>query len=198
VVILKKKERDWKKEINYRLKDYLLFFFSFSMIGWLWEVSLCIFEGDGFINRGTLFGPWLPIYGAGGILMLFLLKRFYDRPILTFFLGMILCSIIEYATSWYLEVTKGIRWWDYSGYLFNLNGRIYLQGAIVFGLMGCAVIYWIAPYLKQSYEKLPTILTSILCILLSVLFAIDFIYSSEHPNTGEGISTPVIEKPKSS
>ena len=37
---------------------------------------------------------------------------------LTFFVIMSLCSIIEYITSWYLEQTKGLRYWDYTGEFF--------------------------------------------------------------------------------
>ena len=31
-------------------------------------------------------------------------------------------------TSYYFELTKGMRWWDYTGYFLNLNGRICGEG----------------------------------------------------------------------
>lgn len=186
-------KQDEKNNIHYSFKEYVLFFFIFSMLGWVWEVCLGIYRGNGFINRGTMFGPWLPIYGSGGVIMLFLLKRFYTRPVFTFFLGMTISSVIEYITHWFLEVTRGIRWWDYTGYFMNLNGRIYLEGAIVFGLMGCAVIYFVAPALKRFFDKLPEIFTFCLAITLSIFFFIDSVYSTINPNTGKGISTSVIE-----
>lgn len=189
-------KQEEKKNIHYNFKDYVLFFFIFSMLGWLWEVCLEIYRGNGFINRGTMLGPWLPIYGSGGVIMLALLNRFRDKPGLTFFLGMTVTSIIEYVTHWFLEVTRKIRWWDYTGYFLNLNGRIYLEGSIVFGLMGCAVIYFIAPTLKKYFMKLPEIFTFCLCIALAMAFFVDFVYSTLNPNTGEGISTIVEEQPK--
>ena len=42
------------------------------------------------------------------------------------------------------------KWWDYSGYLLNLNGKICLEGLIVFALAGCAVVYFFAPLLDNS------------------------------------------------
>ena len=40
-------------------------FFAFSAAGWLWEVALhLVFNGE-LVKRGTMLGPWLPIYGAG-------------------------------------------------------------------------------------------------------------------------------------
>ena len=71
---------------TYSIRSIILIFFSFSMIGWLWEVSLHLF-GDGiFVNRGFFHGPWLPIYGTGGVLVILLLKKFVDRPVVTFFM----------------------------------------------------------------------------------------------------------------
>jgi len=176
------------KEEHYGIVLYILFFFTFSILGWIWEVGLHLFQNGEFVNRGVLFGPWLPIYGTGGIAVLFLSKKTYNRPIITFFLTMIICSIIEYFTSWYLEFTKGVRWWDYSGYFLNLNGRICLAGAIVFGLGGCLVIYYLAPKLKEIYTKVPIPIQIILCVTLISLFVIDNIYSRKHPNMGKGIT----------
>ena len=50
-----------------------LFFFTFSFAGWLWEVLLHVFTDHAVVNRGVLYGPWLPIYGFGGVLIVLLL-----------------------------------------------------------------------------------------------------------------------------
>ena len=84
---------------------------------------------------------WLPIYGSGGILVYLLLKRFKHKPILIFILSLLICTSMEYLISYFLEITKGLRWWDYSTYLINLNGRVCLEGAIIFGIAGCIVMY---------------------------------------------------------
>ena len=49
----------------YKITDYILFFFVFSFIGWVWEVCLVLVQTGKLVNRGVLFGPWLPIYGVG-------------------------------------------------------------------------------------------------------------------------------------
>ena len=51
-----------------------MMFFIFCFVGWVWEVSLAFISEDMFVNRGTLHGPWLPIYGTGGVIILVLLK----------------------------------------------------------------------------------------------------------------------------
>ena len=33
------------------------------------------------VNRGVLFGPWLPVYGVGGFLIVMLFYRYKDKKI---------------------------------------------------------------------------------------------------------------------
>ena len=189
IVDSKKKEEkvlDFNKK--YSLTTYILFFFSFAFVGWLYEVTLHLIEDGVFVNRGTMYGPWLPIYGFGCVFILFLLKPFRKSYIKHFIAAIVLCGVLEYATSWYLETYQGMKWWDYSGYFLNINGRVCFEGLLVFGLGGCAVTYLVAPILDQLYNKMMPKLRIILCILLSLIFSADFIYSSYHPNSGKGIT----------
>lgn len=178
---------------RYSLTSMILFFFAFSMIGWLWEVTIHFIQYGSWVNRGVLWGPWLPIYGSGCVLVLLLLipkklKKITDNPALTFLLIMIICTVIEYFTSIYLEVTKGARWWDYTGFLLNLNGRVCLEGSLFFGLGGTACIYLIAPALDHLFSKIPLLTRKVLCIILLAIFAFDFTYSHFYPNSGSGVT----------
>ena len=172
---------------KYSLRSIILLFFIFSIVGWVWEVSLHLAQG-GFVNRGTLHGPWLPIYGSGGVLILILLQKVRQKPWLTFILTIVTCGILEYLTSWYLETFKGHKWWDYSGYLLNINGRICAEGLLVFALGGCAFIYILAPMLDDLIKKIPVKVQIAACIVLLSSFIVDSVYSSKHPNTGTGIT----------
>lgn len=178
---------DYKK--NYSVVNLVLFFFTFAMIGWLWEVALHLFETGHFVNRGTLMGPWLPIYGYGGILIVVLLKPFRDKPYILFILTCLLCGIVEYGTAWYLEIKYHLRWWDYTGYFLNLNGRVCLEGLLVFGLGGCGFTYLVAPFLDNLYTKIKPSIKYLIAIVLLSLFVIDNIYCHNKPNIGEGITT---------
>lgn len=179
-----------KKKIDcykrYNIKNLILLFFTFSSIGWIWEVMIHIVEDGVFINRGVLFGPWLPIYGTG-IVLLFL-KKYLDKPVIMFLIIMLLTSLVEYFTSWILEIYWDIRWWDYTGYFLNINGRICLEGTIIFGIGGCLAVYYIAPILSEYYEKISNSILNLICIILCGLFIFDMIYSFKKPNTGEGIT----------
>ncbi len=178
---------------HYGFTDIILLFFIFSCIGWMWEVSLHLAQSGDFVNRGVFHGPWLPIYGFGGVTVLVLLKKLRDHPVATFFASMAVCGLIEYATSWGLEqIHGGVRWWDYSGYFLNLNGRICAEGLVVFGLGACAFIYILAPLIKRGVlERIPVRVRVLLCVLLIGAFAGDFFYTRLHPNVGKGISKEI-------
>lgn len=174
--------------VKYSIKNYILMFFTFSFIGWLWEVLFHIISEGRFVNRGVMFGPWLPIYGFGGLLILVILKPLRNKPVLFFISAMLLAGIMEYATGWYLETFKGSKWWDYTGYFLNIHGRVCLEGLLVFGFGGSAVTYFLGPILNELYDRIKPKLSIIICVILVVLYGMDFVYSYFNPNKGDGIT----------
>ena len=174
---------------NYSIPSLILLFFIISFIGWLWEVSLHLISDGVFVNRGALHGPWLPIYGSGGILILVIFKKFRKTPLKEFISTMFLCGLVEYFTAYYLEVThNGVKWWDYSGYFLNLHGRICAEGLLIFGLGGLAIVYVLAPLLDNMIRKINKKILISLCIILLAIFTIDQCYSHYYPNEGKGIT----------
>ena len=83
---------------SYSLVNLIMMFFIFCFVGWVWEVSLAFISEDMFVNRGTLHGPWLPIYGTGGVIILVLLKKLREKPALEFVAAMVLCGCLEYLS----------------------------------------------------------------------------------------------------
>lgn len=174
---------------HYSIWSIVLLFFIFSAIGWVWEVSLHLVTDGEFVNRGVLHGPWLPIYGGGGVLILMLLNRLRKRPVLEFIGIVILCGCVEYTTSFVLEILhNGERWWDYSGYFLNLNGRICAEGLLVFGIGGIAIVYMLAPLLDNQIQRIRPWVLIPLCLILLTAFTVDNVYSARHPNSGKGIT----------
>ena len=173
----------------YSLWSLIVIFFSMSVFGWLWEVGMHLVSYGEFVNRGALHGPWLPIYGTGAVLILTVLNRFRKNPALEFGATIVLCGFLEYMTSLVMEiVTGGTKWWDYSGYFLNLNGRICAEGLLVFGIGGLAIVYIIAPVIDDLTGRLNERKVMTVCTVLLVLFLADAVYSQIHPNTGEGVT----------
>lgn len=187
---VKKSKLDYNKK--YSLTSLILFFFIFSVGGWIWEVTLYLFRDGILVNRGTLYGPWLPIYGAGCTLIMFLsqkIKIIKKNPVIAFICIMILCTIIEYLTSLFIEKTSGVRYWDYTGVFLNINGRVCLECSLFFGIGGTLCTYIVAPYLEIQIAKIPENTKIIMCVLLILLLIYDNIYSNMFPHVGKGITT---------
>lgn len=177
-----------RKKTTHEFDYYVLLFFGLAFIGWLWEVGLYLATEHAFINRGVYRGPYLPIYGAGGLALCLLLRPLRRKPVRVFLLSMALCSGLEYFTSWFLERLWGIRWWDYSGHAWNLNGRICLLGAVVFGLGGTGLVCLLQPLYERLYQRIAKKWRIVLCLILLAMFIADATYCAVRPNTGRGIS----------
>lgn len=152
-----------------KLSLLFLLFITYSFIGWCMEVGCKLVELKKFINRGFLIGPYCPIYGWGCILIIILHNKYTNDPLVLFIMAIVICSILEYFTSYFMEKLFKARWWDYSRRKFNINGRICLETMIPFGLLGCLIMYFVNPFFVSIYSKIPS---NILIIISSVLFTI--------------------------
>lgn len=173
---------------TYSATNLILFFFCFSFIGWAYESVLSMAYFGRFINKGTLYGPWIPIYGTGGVLVLLLLKKIRDRPVLTFFAAMAVCGIVEYLTATVIYDVSGLAYWSYQGYFFNIQGRVCLEGLLVFG-MGCtAIIYFLAPLLDTWLNMIPMRIRHWIIVVLAAAFLTDAAWTLAYPRTGFGLT----------
>ena len=112
----------------------VLLLLAYSFLGWCGEMVYCsIGQRRLCEKRGFLNGPICPIYGHGAIVVLLALDGGCDSPVLTFFLGAVLTSLVEYVTSYAMEKLFHMRWWDYSRYRFHINGRVCLLNSTLFG-----------------------------------------------------------------
>lgn len=193
-----------KKEYSlfriYDFVDIVLMFFVFSVAGWFMEMNLFYFLDGTIVNRGALYGPWLPIYGFGcGSIILLLnivniynknkfVKQIEENPFIVFLIVMVLCSILEFMTSYIIELRTGLKYWDYSGHFMNINGRICLENSLFFGVGGCLCIYIIAPFLQKMFSKIPYKTKVIFAAILSAIMFGDATYSHFVPHTGNLIT----------
>ena len=160
------------------IEIYILLFFTYAILGWLMEVGCKLVETKKFINRGFLIGPYCPIYGWGAIIITLLLNKYLADQIALFIIAIVICSIIEYVTSYFMEKIYHARWWDYSRRKYNINGRICLETMIPFGILGVLIMYFANPFFTGIYEKIPEIALTVICSFLVIVFLIDNIISS--------------------
>lgn len=157
------------------ISSLIISFFVYGFAGWIWESFICpLATGHKIKNSGFLIGPIVPIYGVGALMVSLLLSPTYSY--LTIFIeGAFVACVIEYLTSWGMETMYHRRWWDYSDKAFNVNGRVCLEGFLVFGLFSVIAVKFIQPFLMDKIMAHQDIGLIILATILCTLFSIDFI-----------------------
>lgn len=156
------------------IETWFLWLMIYSIIGWVYESTICSIGHRKLINRGFLNGPYCPIYGTGAVLVLLVLGRI-QNPVLLFFAGAVVTCSLEYLTSWLMEKLFHARWWDYSKRKFNIGGRVCLIGAVVFGAFSVVLILFLHPWVKSLTDRLTDTALSWVCAILFVGVVSDLI-----------------------
>lgn len=160
--------------------NWFLYFIIYSVLGWIYESTLCSITGKKLVNRGFLNGPLCPIYGFGSLLVLMV---FYgqDTPLVPLFLSsMILTTVVEYITSVLLEVFFNAKWWDYTNRPFNIHGRVYLTGALVFSTLSVVLVRFIHPFTVSITNGWSNQLIIFLSFFIGFIFLLDLYITVTH------------------
>ncbi len=163
--------------IPYSLTQIVFFFYCYCFIGWIIESTYVSVRTKHLTNRGFMRGPFIPIYGFGGLTMLLAGTPLLKWPVLVFFAGMISASILEYFTGAAMEAIFKVRYWDYSNEKFNLNGHICLFTSICWGLLSIALDYFIHKPIERLSEYLLGKPLDIIVNLITIYFIVDLTLS---------------------
>jgi uncharacterized membrane protein len=156
------------------LEHLFLWFILYSFVGWVYESILVSCQERRPVNRGFLNGPLCPIYGTGAVLAIVLLGDVHSS-LAIFLISMVGATVLEYVTSWTMEKLFHARWWDYSGFRFNFQGRVCLLGALVFGIGGVVIVRGVQPWVAGVTEMIPLPALHTLTVALLLLTVIDVI-----------------------
>lgn len=159
----------------FSLSELILYFLIYSFFGWVLEILYVSYHSKKLVNRGFLFGPFLPIYGFGVLLFLTLLQPIYSYPLLFFVGAIIITSSLEYLTGFIFEKFFKTTLWDYSNEDYNLNGRICLRISIYWGFLSTFFFYFIQPNISQFVSFILSKSSFYLPAIIFLYFIIDFI-----------------------
>lgn len=153
----------------------LLVCFIGSFIGVIIEMVWCLAR-NGYIESraGLVYGPFNLVYGAGALALTVSLYRYRNRSVSVSFIGgMIIGSLVEYASSWVQELLFGSRSWDYSNMVFNIHGRINLLYAFFWGLLAVLWIKNLYPRMAKWILKIPNTIGKTVTWMLLAFFIIN-------------------------
>ena len=157
------------------IASLFLLFSVYGTLGWIIEVIFCSIAEKHYVNRGFLFGPFCPIYGLGGLLVVFILSPFRENYLLLFLASALATGLLEYATSYVLEKVFSASWWDYSKIKFNINGRVCPQSMIAFGALSVFTIRFLHPLIVRTISLVDSGAQENLALIIFVILAADFL-----------------------
>ena len=165
-----------RAETDQRLCYLFLIFLLGCCVGWVYA-ELLYWATEGLLrNRGVLYGPWLPIYGAGA-LAIYTMKPFKRNPALLFLLCAASSGVVEYLVGWAGLHLLGLRLWDYRGLLWNVEGLVCLQSVLSFGALGLLFHYLLEPMGRRLYRRFQPRASQALAVHLAGLFCLDCLLS---------------------
>ena len=161
----------------YTTGQWVLLFFFYCFCGWVWESCYVSARQRRWVNRGFLHGPLLPIYGSGAVIILLATIPVAEDLRLVWLFGMIAATALEYATGAAMERIFKVRYWDYSGQRFNLNGHICLSSSIAWGFFSILMVRFIHPPIARLLTRVPALLVDPLAHGLTIAFTVDAVRS---------------------
>lgn len=173
------------KVLSLKIQNLLIYYFICSILGWIMEVLYAYSVFGTFVDRGFLYGPMCPIYGWGAVAMVLITEKIRKKKVNTLGIFLIVTAIfttLEYLTSLFLELIFNLRWWDYSNYFLNINGRVCLIFSIFFGFIGIVFVKKIYPriqkLIKNIRKKISVKMLWVILVSLVVISNVDCVFSS--------------------
>ncbi|MBR6939752.1 MAG: putative ABC transporter permease [Clostridia bacterium] len=157
----------------YTVCRYFFTFMIFGVGGWIVETLLYMIRDGKVVKRGFLFGPICPIYGVAAILCRYLFYGTVDTIWMLFILGFLMTGLLEYITHFTMEKVFHAMWWDYSDRKFNIHGRVYLKGLLIFGAGVVVIVKYILPLIERLMDFMSPTVLYIICFILYSIIIID-------------------------
>lgn len=167
-----------------QLPDLTVLFLVCCVAGWIFEVIIELMQQHGFVNRGFLLGPWLPVYGVGGLLCLFFFgslvqNRRFGRatPLAAFAASALLTTAVEFVTYFFLLYGFHVVMWDYTPHWGNWHGIISPLASTRFAIGCMLLLYAVWPLVRTVCARLSDQTRRSLAISIGAVLAADLAYS---------------------
>lgn len=155
-------------------------FFIGAFLGDITETVFCLITTGSLMSRSSVvYGPFSIVWGLGCTLLTVILYRLKNKSdSYIFAAGTLLGGAYEYVCSVFTELVFGTVFWDYSGFKFNLGGRINLLYCFFWGIAAVVWIKLLYPLFSGWIEKLPLKAGTVICNTAILFMIVNCIVSS--------------------
>lgn len=162
------------------LLPFLLVFTFGGIFGFIYEELFYLVDLGYLVKRGITFGPWIPIYGFGAVLIVLTTNRLRKNPFAVFVVSSLVCGVLEFMTGYILYHVRGIRLWDYNIEIWNwgnIGGYICARSILFFGISALFLQYVMYPFFLRMQEKCGRKAFYVVCVVPAFAFAVDILLS---------------------
>ena len=158
----------------------VLLFIIGAFLGDIVETIFCRITAGVWMSRSSLvWGPFSVVWGLALVLAAILLRGGEQKSeSRIFWFGVILGGAYEYVCSAVTELLFGTVFWDYSGFKFNLGGRINLLYCFFWGIAAVTWIRYGYPLVAKGMKAVKRRIRPWMTALLAVFMAVNLVTSA--------------------
>ena len=148
-------------------------FIFYSFIGWIIEELYSFTVTKKFKKEGFLIGPFKPMYGIAGTILIIYNQMLDINGIPLILLCFLIPTTVEYISGYILKHMFNKIYWDYSNMKYNIHGFVTLKFSLYWTLLSLIGIYFFHPTVYNIYKESERFLIIAVCFL-SVILTLDF------------------------
>ena len=194
------------------IRNCIMYFFIFSVVGHWMEVGMCQFIIMGLVDGSydptntMLWRDWLypfPMEGIAVVLIAVVLypllqkmKKTIKLPILPYVISFVLnglfCGAIEFFSG--LLVNANHELWDYSDNFCNIMGQVCLQNVLAFAAAASIITWFVYPLMEWGFARIRRDVMNVVFVVVLGIGAILYsLYIIDPPAAHQGYDVPVPE-----
>ena len=164
-----------QKEKALSFGDLVWLFVIGAFLGDVVETLFCRVTAGVWMSRSSLvWGPFSVVWGLALVMAAVLLRGSEERSDRSIFLfGFVMGGVYEYICSAVGELLFGVIFWDYSGFKFNLGGRVNLLYCFFWGIAAVVWIRYGYPLVAKLMANLKKHILPWMTVVLTVFMAVN-------------------------
>lgn len=170
--IINKNKKTFSQD-SFNIYKFLIYLIVGGVIGCLCEMVFCRFTMHRWMSRSSLlYGEISLVWGIALAIFTTFLHMYRNKsPIFIFIYGLLLGTAFEYICGSFCEYFYNYAFWSYWHLPLNINGRIQLVFALIWGFAALVYIKYVSKYLDKVIEKIPEKIGKT-CVTIIVLLLI--------------------------
>lgn len=134
------------------------------------------------MHNGVLLGPWIPVYGFGILISIFISEVVFKLKIkkclkiwLLFIFIFFITTLFEWLGGILIEAVFHKTFWNYEKFMFNIGPYISVEMSLIWSCLLLIFTFYLRPLLDLGVKKIPRSVTLILLGIQLIDFIITWI-----------------------